>query len=215
MNKNYLLYIGVFLAGAVITPLYLSLFNDNDGDPAEAASEELLFEETETTTATDSGSRSNQVFVPMDSQEVIENDYAISPEVRIPTSLPQYAANQPSIPGYPNYGAIPPVALSFPEQKSTLKTSPQKSSASEDQAIAPKINTSAPILGNFTKDLSDNIFIPPNTRPDPNAQAPEPFETEAIAPNSVDLNNFLENDTSSDNCKPTNTNNPFRPNTCS
>ena len=214
MNKNFLLYIGVFLAGAVITPLYLSLFGDSEAESAEASSETLTFEENTTSASSTPDARSNQEFVPMDSQEVIANDYAVSPELQIPTSLPQYATNQPTIPGYPNYGAIPPVTLSFPEQPTT--TSIPEAAQKEQSAIAqPK--SSNPGLGDFTQDLKSSIFTPPSNRPDPNAVAPEPFdaEAEAIAPNSVNLNDFLNDSaTSSEDCNPINSGNPFRPNTC-
>ncbi|OKH17165.1 hypothetical protein [[Limnothrix rosea] IAM M-220] len=205
MNKNSLLYIGVFLAGAIITPLYLSLFTDNDGDRLNEVTEEnSTFPEPENNSLV-SEEQSNQVFVPRDSQEAIESDYAISPELRIPTSLPQYATNQPSIPGYPNYSAIPPVALSFPKQISNESAvMPQRplstgeSLRTEDQAIAPKTTQSVPILGSTARSLSENIFTPPHTRPDPEAIAPEPFSTGNIAPAEFNLRNFATDDVDSE-----------------
>lgn len=203
MNKNSLLYIGVFLAGAVITPLYLSLFTDNDGDrPSEAVEDNSTFSESSSSTLSEAET-SNKVFVPRDSQEAIESDYAISPELRIPTSLPQYATNQPTIPSYPNYSAIPPVALAFPEQSSrenpaiSERLNTEEDLNTNDQAIASQSNQSVPIIGSTAaSNLADDIFIPPSTRPNPEAIAPEPFSSGNIAPADVefDFGNFATDD---------------------
>lgn len=221
MNKNSLLYIGVFLAGALITPLYLSMFNSGAESPSEAdAAAATGFSapaNSGTITTRESTLRPGQSFVPRDSQEAIANDYAVSPEVNIPTSLPQYATNQPSIPSYPNYSAIPPVSLVIPNTSITPSIPRIESLNRREQAIAPQPKTNQPAdrLGIFTDDLKENVFIPPANRPDPNAVAPEPFVTsEAIAPNALDLDNFIDNNTTTNECTLT-SGNPFRANRCS
>lgn len=222
MNKNSLLYIGVFLAGAIITPLYLSMFNSGDDSPTDTAAATEFTEPTDSIpviTTPESTLRPGQSFVPRDSQEVIENDYAVSPDVRIPTALPQYAANQPSIPGYPNYSAIPPVSLVLPNTPTPAPSIPRIGNNQSNQlAIAPQTSPTqtADRLGIFTDDLEGNVFIPPANRPDPNAVAPNPFETsEAIAPESSTLEEFLGNNQNEKECSPTDMRNPFRSNTCS
>ena len=210
MNKNSLLYIGVFLAGAIITPLYLSMFNSGDKSQSDAAAAAGFTEPEDSTilTTPESQLRPGQSFAPRDSQEVIENDYAVSPEISIPTALPQYATNQPTVPSYPNYGAIPPVSLVIPET-----TTPRSVPSLDEEAIAPQANPEDR-LGVFTQDLAENVFIPPANRPDPNAIAPEPFGSEAIAPKPSALDAFLGNNKNEEECSPDDLRDPWRGDVC-
>ncbi|MGB2925545.1 MAG: hypothetical protein WBB82_09605 [Limnothrix sp.] len=193
MNKNYLLYIGVFLAGAVITPLYLSAFNnDNEGDrpDADTAIVDTELDLTASPENFDTATGSNQVFVPNDSQEVVLNDYPVTQPPQGPSALPQYAHNQPSVRPYPNYSAFGSPALNFPAtpqpKASTTKTPATKPQADKKPADSnlgsPQTDKTvgrSPLsstLFDATNALPSNVFTPPKTAPDPNAVSPKPFD---------------------------------------
>lgn len=191
MNKNFLWYGVVFFTGAIITPPYLSLFSDNpspEDPPPETVTEStwgagktFLNGETEDSPPT-------QVIVPKDEQKALEEDYGISEgEVRIPTSLPQYAYDQPEIDPYPNYSAIRAPQIIPPKLPQRQPQTPPPNPPRATVAQEPFSGLNAPILlpkenGNTVPDpdgdrltIPEGTFTPPRERPDPDAAAPLPF----------------------------------------
>lgn len=104
-RKKYLLYVGVFVAGAIITPLYLKLFND--GDRPEPTADLSL---DAAVSAPVNSPTPVTVFEPNDPQAEILKDYSLSgreSNQEIPKSLPQFAMNQPMGSGSASYPALP------------------------------------------------------------------------------------------------------------
>ncbi|NJN73741.1 MAG: hypothetical protein HC799_13500 [Limnothrix sp. RL_2_0] len=204
MNKNYLLYIGVFLAGAIITPLYLSVFNNGSGGDRPEADGESFDEINLDLTAnsdsfsSDQESESGQVFVPNDSQEVILNDYPTVESKPVPTGgLPEFARNQPSIAPYPNYGS-PRIPSFTTTQPTPNAASPQATSRPQPAGVqSPSVTVNPQVISNATPPVSDlfqsipaNVFTPPKDMPNSNAAASPSFAGSFQASDNFDLKSF-------------------------
>ncbi|WP_099240928.1 hypothetical protein [Synechococcus sp. BDU 130192] len=190
VKKEYFLYGGLFLAGAVLTPAAVGLFGKGDrpAETTETAANEIFengasdpsFMVNEPTTAT---------FAENDSREQILKDYeTTSPEAlrNIPTAIPQYAANQPSVPPYPNYWAnirIP----NFTSQP--LSPNPSVDQPSE-QIVGDRPPDNVASVPTF-----DSQTPPDSFRPDPatSAQKNTDFQGQDTiqAPSSVNLRDFV------------------------
>lgn len=175
MNKNYLLYIGIFLAGAIITPLYLSVFNGNGGDRPEAdgeSSDEINLDLTANSESFSTDQDAGKIFVPNDSQEVILNDYPAVKSKPVPTGFPEYARNQPSVAPYPNYRT--PQIPSFTTTQFSPDSKLPKSKPSVDPSLSVTIKPQN--AGSSTFQLpADAAFIPPRTIPNLDADSPASF----------------------------------------
>lgn len=168
MNKKYLLYVGLFVAGAVITPMYLSLFGSGDR-PSQGAAEKTPLTDNSNGFNTADGSVATPKFAPDDSREQIEQDYTIQqPAVQTATTLPQFARNQSPPAPYPNYGAISTPRLMVPDLPTPKpaiapSTSPQSTSEtlsglSQDRAIA--LNTTNPFPSEETANPRNSLLAP-------------------------------------------------------
>lgn len=200
MNKNYLLYIGVFLAGAIITPLYLSVFN-NGGDRPKAdgeSSEEINLDLTANSESFSADQESGQVFVPNDSQEVILNDYPAVESKPVPTGLPEFARNQPSVAPYPNYDSprIPSFTTTqpTPEAASSKAGSKPQPSANQSPSVTtvkpPAKSSAASPASNLFQSMPANVFTPPKNTLNPNTASSPSFGGSVQASDDFDLKNF-------------------------
>jgi hypothetical protein len=132
-KKEYFLYGGLFLIGAVFTPAVAALIWGGDRPVSESQSSpegeletfatrdiDPLFKADEPLTAT---------FAPEDDREQVLRDYEDNSAAvlgQIPAVIPQFAANQPGVPTYPNYWVDIriPTFSSQPLNLSTTETAP-------------------------------------------------------------------------------------------
>jgi hypothetical protein len=196
MNKNYLLYIGIFLAGAIITPMYLSVFNGDDGGDRPKAdgesSDEINLDLTANSDSFSANQDSGKVFVPNDSQEVILNDYPTVESKPVPTGLPEFARNQPPVTPYPNYGSprIPSFTTTQPKPNAASSQAPS-GVQSPSVTVKPQVTSRAtsPASGLF-QSMPAKVFTPPQNMPDPNAAASPSFGGNFQVSDDFDLKNF-------------------------
>jgi hypothetical protein len=186
-SQKYLLYVGLFVAGAVITPMYLSLFGSGDRPSTSETKPTAATEFTDNTntnlfnTPDNAGTASTPGFAPNDSRQMIEQDYTIQQRsLRTATTLPQFAREQSPPAPYPNYAAIPSPKISVPATvtpKSVIAPSNNKSPQSTSDTLTG-LNPDRAIALDTAKDLPNSIqSVPANTlftpRPDGNnAQIP-------------------------------------------
>lgn len=160
--QSYLIYIGLFLAGAILTPILLGMLNgdknqgNKTGDRQDSGSE-VMENGFTAPSATDQSTTST--FEPNDKQEDVLKDYeTTSPAAlkNLPTTLPQYALNQPSVKPYPNYWANTP-QITFAPQPSSTKADPKAS-----PAPSPKQEQTLPSgLSAASSSIPANVFTPP------------------------------------------------------
>ncbi|MEB3224441.1 MAG: hypothetical protein VKJ86_01415 [Synechococcus sp.] len=195
---EYFLYGGLFLAGAIFTPVMASLTKgDGPGtteettatNPDNSGSNESLFG-TGASENMGASESSAAAFAENDDREKILKDYeTTSPaELRkIPTAIPQFALNQPTVQPYPNYWAniqiptfnAPPLTL--PEPQSTPPTTGDHPQSGTETVSLPgfdsltkepfQVNTPTPSNGDLelrgkiqtpnTMDLKDFINSAP------------------------------------------------------
>ncbi|ANV90236.1 hypothetical protein [Picosynechococcus sp. PCC 8807] len=189
-KKEYFLYGGLFLAGAILTPAAVGLFGQGDrpAETTETAANETFgngdsepsFMADEPTTAT---------FAENDSREQILKDYeTVSPEAlrNIPTAIPQYATNQPSVPPYPNYWAnirIP----NFASQPLNPNPSAGQPSGQTAGDRPPNNVASVPTLDSQTPPDAFQPDPATSAQENPNFQGQDTIQ----APSSVNLRDFV------------------------
>ncbi len=190
VKKEYFLYGGLFLAGAALTPAAMGLLNKGDrpAETVETADNET-FEDGGSDPSFMADEPTPATFAENDSREQILKDYeTTSPEAlrNIPTAIPQYATNQPSVPPYPNYWAnirIP----NFTSQPLNPNLSAGQPSGQTAGDRPSDTVASVPTLGSQT--------TPDSFRPDPATSPQENTDFQGQdtiqAPSSVNLRDFV------------------------
>lgn len=167
--QSYLIYIGLFLAGAILTPILLGIFNgdknqgdgDKTGDRQDSSSETM---DNGFTASPETDQSTTSTFEPNDKEEDVLKDYETTSPASLKnlrTTLPQYALNQPSVKPYPNYWANTP-NITFTAQPSPAKANPKPSPQPSQSPAIPKQEQTLPSgLSPAASSIPANVFIPP------------------------------------------------------
>ncbi|BAW96378.1 hypothetical protein NIES970_13060 [[Synechococcus] sp. NIES-970] len=109
-KQEYFLYGGLFLAGAILMPTVAGLTKGGDRPAEETTAEGTMetFETEDSDLNAMAAEPSTATFAPEDDREQILKDYEDNSAAalsQIPAAIPEFAANQPGVPTYPNYWA--------------------------------------------------------------------------------------------------------------
>ncbi|MBV5259457.1 hypothetical protein FLX56_13625 [Synechococcus moorigangaii CMS01] len=193
-KKEYFLYGGLFLVGAVLTPAVVGLTRGGDRPPEtteENADDTEDFFTNDSAFDTSADDPAAATFAENDSREQILKDYeTTAPEElrNIPTAIPEYALEQPEVQPYPNYWAnvrVPNFASPPPSSSENQPNQPASANASGDRQ--PSSVATVPTLNTQTN--------PESTRPDftmppqenTNFQGQDRIQT----PRNVNLQDFV------------------------
>lgn len=180
---DYFLYGGLFLAGAVVTPVVVAL--TGNGDRSTETDEAVTFDTSWSEPSLNEAPTAS--FAVSDDREQILKDYeTTSPEElrNIPTAIPQFALDQPTVPPYPNYWAN----IRIPTFTSRPLAPVSAPSTSVSMVPGDRPQPQAP-LTNFPSFNQDSFQGNPTDEANTNELE---LQGKIQTPNSMDLSGFVD-----------------------